>query len=261
MKISESFEEDFIGVFDSGVGGISVLKKLVARLPGEDFLYYGDSANAPYGEKSQEEVARLSMALAGRMIDRGAKAVVIACNTATSAAAEVIRREYPDTPIVGVEPAIKPAAMKLSHGRILVMATPMTLEREKYKALAQRFDTAADLIPLACPGLAARIEKGDLDAEDITGMLEQLLSEYAGRVDGIVLGCTHYPFIKKQIRKIMGDVPFFDGAEGTARELERRLKDRGLMSSFEDGGQVIFDTSDKTPMELKLYHDFFSLSY
>ena len=124
------FEDDFIGVFDSGVGGISILKKLRDYLPDEDFFYYGDSANAPYGEKSEKEVLSLSQNLARRMIERGAKAVVIACNTATSAAAAAIRESYRDIPIVGIEPAIKPAAMKLSHGKILVMATPMTLQRE-----------------------------------------------------------------------------------------------------------------------------------
>ena len=253
------FEDDFIGVFDSGVGGISILKKLRDYLPDEDFFYYGDSANAPYGEKSEKEVLSLSQNLARRMIERGAKAVVIACNTATSAAAAAIRESYRDIPIVGIEPAIKPAAMKLSHGKILVMATPMTLQREKYRILAQRFDREADLIPLACPGLATRIEKGNLEGEDLYLMLKQLLGEYTGKVDGVVLGCTHYPFIKKHLKNILGDIPFFDGADGTARELVRRLKEGGLFTKRTGKGSIIFDSSKKTPEEIALYKSFFEL--
>ncbi|MCR5418555.1 MAG: glutamate racemase [Lachnospiraceae bacterium] len=252
-------ETDFIGVFDSGVGGISVLKCLAARLPKEDFLFYGDSANAPYGEKSEEQVQKLSLSLADRLLERGAKAIVIACNTATSAAAETIRARYPDIVVVGVEPAVKPAAMELSNGKVLVMATPMTLEREKYRLLASRFDEQASLIPLACPGLAARIEKGDLEGEDLKQMLEGFLRPYAGSVDGVVLGCTHYPFIRKQIAAILGDVPMFDGAEGTARELERRLKGEGLLTKRKKSGRIIFDSSRKEKEELALYERFYAL--
>ena len=255
-----AFEDDFIGVFDSGVGGISVLKKLVQYLPNEDFLYYGDSANAPYGEKTEDQVAELSTDLAGRMIDRGAKAIVIACNTATSAAAAIIRDRYKDIPIVGIEPAIKPAAMELSHKKILVMATPMTLKREKYKTLLERFDREAEFIPLACPGLAARIEKGSLDAEDLEKMLEGLLGGYAGQTDGVVLGCTHYPFVKDKIGKVLGDIPFFDGLEGTAKELMRRLKKEGLLTERKTEGTVVFDSSDKSPDEIGLYRKFFNIA-
>ncbi len=250
-------EDDFIGVFDSGVGGISVLKELTALLPNEDFFFYGDSANAPYGEKDEEEVKTLAETLAGRLIDRGAKAIVIACNTATSAAAQSIREKYPDVPIVGVEPAVKPAAMELDHKKVLVMATPMTLKRDKYKELAGRFAEQTSLIPLACPGLAARIEQGSLEESDLMEMLEDLLMPYRGQVDGVVLGCTHYPFIKKQLREIFGDIPFFDGAEGTARELKRRLSENGLLTEHTEKGRVVFDSSRKSMKELLLYEAFY----
>ncbi|MBR4758928.1 MAG: glutamate racemase [Lachnospiraceae bacterium] len=253
-------DEDFVGVFDSGVGGISILKKLTDLLPREDFLFYGDSANAPYGEKSEEEVRALSMDIIDRLVSRGAKAVVIACNTATSAVAQQAREKYPVVPIVGVEPAVKPAAMKLTHKKVLVMATPQTLAREKYRNLASRFEEQASLIPLACPGLAARIERGDLDGEDLHWMLKDLLSPYVGQVDGVVLGCTHYPFVKPQIRKVLGDIPFFDGGEGTARQLRRRLTEEGFLTDRTTPGWVIFDSSIKTEQEIILYERMFSLA-
>ncbi len=250
-------QEDFIGVFDSGLGGISVLASLVKELPQEDFLFYGDSANAPYGEKTEEKVRELSVDLADRLIGRGAKAVVIACNTATSAAAQTIREKYPKVPIVGVEPAVKPAALNLANKNVLVMATSMTLAREKYRELASRFEASARLVPLACPDLAARIEEGNLEADDLHRMLEGLLSPYIGKVDGVVLGCTHYPFVRKQIASILGDLPFFDGAKGTAKELSRRLQKEGLLTKRDTPGQVIFDSSRKSPKELALYEEFY----
>ena len=252
-----SVSEDFIGVFDSGLGGISVLASLTKELPKEDFFCYGDSANAPYGEKSEEEVRTLSIDLADRLISRGAKAIVIACNTATSAAAQTIRQRYPKIPIVGVEPAVKPAALNLAHKKVLVMATSMTLERNKYKELASRFENSVELVPLRCPDLAARIEQGDLEGEDLQQMLRELLSPYIGKVDGVVLGCTHYPFVKKQIASVLGEVPFFDGARGTAKELRRRLDTEGLLTERTEPGKVIFDSSRKSARELALYEEFY----
>ncbi len=251
---------DFIGVFDSGVGGISILRELTAELPNEDFLFYGDSANAPYGEKDEEEVRQIAEDLAQRLIDRGSKAIVIACNTATSAAAESIRSRYPGVPVVGVEPAVKPAAMELDHKKILVMATPMTLKRDKYKALAGRFSENAQLVPLACPGLAARIEQGSLEESDLKEMLEDLLLPYVGQVDGVVLGCTHYPFIQNEIREILGEIPFFDGARGTARELKRRLEAAHLLTERTERGKVVFDSSRKSLKELLLYEAFYEMN-
>ena len=247
--------QGWIGVYDSGVGGISVLKALREELPGENFIYFGDSANAPYGEKTDEEIRRLSVAAAEGLIGRGVKAIVIACNTATSVSAAYLRSRYPDLPIIAVEPALKPAALA-NPGRVLVMATPATIRLEKYQKLEERFSGEADIISLPCAGLAARIEKADLEGEDLAEMLEELLSPYRGSVHSVVLGCTHYPFIKQQIRKVLGDVTFYDGGKGTARELRRRLAEKGLLLENGRKGEVVFESS-KAGDETSLYQWFF----
>ena len=253
--------DGFVGVFDSGVGGISVLRALVAELPHEDFLFFGDSANAPYGEKTEAQVLDLSRDIAERLIAEGAKAIVIACNTATSVAASTLRSAHPDVPIVGIEPALKPAARALPHGTILVMATEVTLRLEKYHELVRTWGGECEVVPVPCPGLAARIELGDLDAPDLREMLEGCVGSYAGKVDGVVLGCTHYPFVRRRIAEVLGaDVRFFDGGAGTARQLRARLADAGLLSGRDRPGRVEFASSLDTPEELALYERFFSLS-
>lgn len=249
--------KDYIGVFDSGVGGISVLGELIRELPEEDFYFFGDSANAPYGEKTIDEVRELTLCAAERMAENGVKALVIACNTATSAAVKQIRERYSThMPVIGIEPALKPAAEGMDHGRILVMATAITLKLEKYHELSHRLENQAEFIPLECSGLAARIEKGDLDGEDLKELLRGLLGPYIGKVDGVVLGCTHYPFVRKQIREIMGDIPLYDGAKGTARELHRQLKKRGIKKpGTGKNGQVVLDSSRHTPETMAVYEE------
>lgn len=252
--------KDYIGVFDSGVGGISVLKALVRELPYENFLYFGDSANAPYGEKTTEEIQKLSLAIADRFADEGVKAIVIACNTATSAAAPLIREKYlSEMPVIGEEPALKPAAEAEEDrdSRILVMATPATLRLEKFQKLEKRLAHEAEFLPVACTGLASRIEQGNFDAPDMLDLLRKLIGPYAGKVDGVVLGCTHYPFVKKQIREIMGDIPLFDGGEGTARELRRELEEYHLLKEEKTKGKVVLQSSLDTPDEMELYQSLF----
>ena len=247
--------DGFVGVFDSGLGGISVLRALVAELPGEDFRYFGDSAHAPYGEKTEAEVLELSRGIAERFLADGAKAIVIACNTATSAAAATLRAAHPDVPIVGIEPALKPAARAFPRGRILVMATEMTLHLDKYHELARAWGGECEVVPVPCPGLAARIERGDLDAPDLAKMIEDLVGGYAGTVDAVVLGCTHYP-----VERALGEgVAFFDGGAGTARQLRKRLSEEGLLSASGRPGRVSFASSLDTPDELALYQRFFSM--
>ena len=235
-------KEGCVGVFDSGVGGISVLRSMVAALPHEDFVFFGDSANAPYGEKSTDEVLRLSRENVERLLAGGAKAIVIACNTATSVAAARLR---------------KPATLAPKHDRILVMATPITLKLDKFHKLAQEWGSNSTVIPAPCPGLAARIEQGNLDAPDLTELLQRLVGEYRGKVDSVVLGCTHYPFVRRQIRSVLGDVPFFDGAEGTARRLQSLLTEADLLKPEDEPGSVTFETSLSKPGELDLYQWFF----
>lgn len=252
--------DGFVGVFDSGVGGISVLRALVAELPHEDFRFFGDSANAPYGEKTEAQVLDLSRSIVEDLVARGAKAIVIACNTATSVAAATLRAAYPDVPIVGIEPALKPAARALPHGRVLVMATEVTLRLEKYHELVRAWGGECEVIPVPCPGLAARIERGSLDAPDLAEMIAGYVGAYAGKVDGVVLGCTHYPFVRGLIAEALGaDVRFFDGGAGTARQLRARLIDAGLLADRDRAGRVEFASSLDTLEELALYRRFFSL--
>jgi glutamate racemase len=251
---------DYVGVIDSGLGGISVLQEMTRELPGERFLFYGDSANAPYGEKSVETVQNMTMAIARRMVGEGVKAIVIACNTATSAAAEMLRQTF-TIPIVGIEPALKPAATSAGSHRVLVMATPVTLSLKKYHDLWERYAGYADCASQSCPGLAKRIEGGRLDAPDLAAMLERFLGPYRGKIDSLVLGCTHYPFVKKQIRRVLGDdVKLYDGGRGTARELRRVLAKREALRRPEEGpGGVVFHSSIDTPEEMRLYKTFYHM--
>ncbi len=235
-----------IAVFDSGVGGISVLRELTKIMPNEDFIYYGDSANAPYGTKTLEEVRKLTCEHARRLLfEEGAKGLVVACNTATSAAVRVLREMYPEIPIVGIEPAVKPAVLCKENPRVLVMATPMTIREEKFHKLMDRYTNQGEIIPLPCPGLMNFVERGDLDGDDVKKYLEELLFEYkTDKVDAVVLGCTHYPFVKEHIQEVLGDeVLVFDGGAGTAREMKRRLEEKNLLENKKRMGNVKFDNS------------------
>jgi glutamate racemase len=222
-----------------------VLRELTRIMPQEDFIYFGDSKNAPYGTKELAEVRRLTVTCASSLFAEGAKGLVVACNTATSAAVRVLREMYPDIPIVGIEPAVRPASLFMEHPRVLVMATPMTIREEKFHNLMAGYEDKADIIPLACPGLMDFIERGDLDGEDLHRYLEDLLYSYSGnRVDAAVLGCTHYPFARKQIQQVLGDrVRIFDGGEGTAREMRRRITEAGLLREEDHSGSVDFRNS------------------
>lgn len=234
-----------VAVFDSGVGGISVLRELIKIMPGEDYIYMGDSKNAPYGTRPKEEVRRLTIDCAENLFAQGAKGLVVACNTATSAAVRVLRDMYPQIPIVGIEPAVKPAVLCMEYPRVLVMATPMTIREEKFHHLMERYENEADIIPLPCPGLMDFIERGDLEGEDLLHYLQDLLYSYSdNQVDAAVLGCTHYPFIRKQIQRVLGEnVKIFDGGEGTAREMRRRLGEKGLLREENRCGVITFENS------------------
>lgn len=230
-----------IGVFDSGVGGISVLRELVRLMPGEKFLYFGDSANAPYGGRTTQEIRTLALAAAERLLQQGAKALVVACNTATAAAIDMLREKYPQTIIVGVEPALKLAAEHFPGGRIGVMATPVTLREDKFAHQLARFSQEeVSLIPVT--GLVELIEKGKGDSQETQTLLRQCLAPYIGKLDAVVLGCTHYPFVAKTIKKILGEkTSLFDGGVGTARETRRRLVQSGLLQ--EGPGQIVIENS------------------
>ncbi len=250
-------EEMPIGVFDSGVGGISVLKELIKQMPGEDYIYLGDSANAPYGVKPVEEIKSLTIKNVSALLEKGAKSIVVACNTATSAAVKTLRKMYPNVPLVGIEPAIKPAVLYKPGSRVVVMATPMTLRQEKFRSLMARYEDMAKIVPLPCPGLMEFVEKGVLEGKELHGYLEELFLTVKGDViDSIVLGCTHYHFLKEAIRDAAGAAAvIFDGGEGTAKEMKRRLYEAGLLKDGTphiSGGRVTFINSrdDKEEMGL-----------
>lgn len=242
-----------IGVFDSGVGGVSVLRELVKLMPGEDYLYFGDSANAPYGTKQLEQVKRMTIKNIEYLLEQGAKSIVVACNTATSAAVADLRKMYPELPLVGIEPAIKPATEQNPGGRIVVMATPMTLRQEKFQRLMKRYEDQARIVPLPCPGLMEYVERGDLDGEDLRKYLTELLwSVNDEPIDAVVLGCTHYPFAKPMIRQVVGEnVKIYDGGPGTAREMKRRLQEAGIINDVQEKGKVIFQNSYSDPETMK----------
>lgn len=227
-----------IGVFDSGVGGLSVLARLVLEMPQEDFIYLGDRKNAPYGSKSKEEIVGFSRENARRLSELGVKCLVIACNTATATSAELLRAEYPNVPIVGIEPAVKPAA-RSGCRKVLVLATPRTVAEERFLSLIAANSKECELVSLPCPHLAKMIERG----EPVNEYLKELFSEIAD-FDGIVLGCTHYPFVKDEIISAVGkEVEIFDGAVGTAAQTKRRLAAEGLLRDSGEG-KVRFISTD-----------------
>ena len=232
---------EYIAVFDSGVGGISVLRELMALMPNERYLYFGDSANAPYGSKTTAQVQALTCAAAEKLMARGVKALVVACNTATAAAIEMLRAKYPDTIVVGIEPALKLAADHFPAGRVGIMATEVTLREEKLANLLERFpELTVERIP--APGLVELIEQGMGDSPRTKAFLEELLSPFVGKLDALVLGCTHYPLVKEQIGRIMGPgTRLLDGGEGTARQTRRCLEAKGLLN---DGpGRLVLENS------------------
>ena len=241
---------DYIAVLDSGVGGISVLRELVKLMPNERYLYFGDSANAPYGTKDTAEILSLTEASVKMLMARGIKALVVACNTATATAIGYLREKYPDFIIVGIEPALKPAVLHFPQGTVGVMATPVTLRGEKLKKLMEKYPHP-DLRLIPAPGLVELVEAGLANSPQMDGFLTPLLAPYAGVLDGLVLGCTHYPFVIPAIRRILGDkTVLFDGGAGTARETRRRLAQADLL--YDGPGQIVFENSLKDPHILKL---------
>lgn len=237
-----------IGFFDSGVGGLSVLKEALKVMPNEDYIYFGDSKNAPYGMKSAKEVRDLTFKAVEFLLDKGVKGIAIACNTATSAAVAELRRVYPDLPLVGIEPALKPAVELNNEGDILIMATAMTLKEEKFKKLMERYKERASIIPVPCPGLMEFIEEGKFQGEEIEEYLLDKINTYKReKIASIVLGCTHYPFIKETLINIVGkDVDIIDGGLGTAKELRRRLNENGLLTNSNNKGSIeIINSSNK----------------
>lgn len=221
-------KNDYIAVFDSGIGGTSVLHQLQKIMPNERYLYFGDHKNAPYGTRPTQQVRQLTLDAAEMLMGYGCKALVVACNTATSAAIEVLRQKYPDKVIVGIEPALKPAVEAFPRGQIGIMATQVTLREEKLAHQLERFPEATvHLIP--APGLVELIEKNEPTEE----LLTPILAPYKGKLDGLVLGCTHYPFVAETIQKLLPGTVLFDGGPGTARQTRRLLQEKDLLNDTE----------------------------
>ena len=245
-------KQDYIAVFDSGVGGISVLRHLRRWMPGERYVYFGDSANAPYGSRPTEEVRDLTLAAAEKLItEYPVKALVLACNTATAAAVKEMREIYPERIIIGIEPALKVAADHFPGGRVGVMATEVTLREEKFDSLLHRFDENCSVAKIPAPGLVELIEQGRAGAPETEELLRRILTPYIGKLDALVLGCTHYPFAAGAISRVLGSgVTLLDGGEGTARETRRRLEAADLLENGD--GEVVITNSRDDPEMIRL---------
>lgn len=252
--------EDFIAVFDSGLGGISVLRELIQQMPSENFLYFGDSANAPYGSKKTIEVRDLTIKCIEKLMTRGLKAVVIACNTATTAAIDILRDRYPNTIIVGIEPALKLAAESHPGGRIIVMATEVTLREEKFNRLMQQYWTSNDIVKLPSPKLVEFVEKGQFDGYEIEKYLMSILKPcLSPNTQAIVLGCTHFPFLRKKIEEIVGpQIAIYDGGKGVAAHTKHLLECNNLLRQ-DVIGSVIIENSINTSEIMELSYQLLRL--
>jgi glutamate racemase len=259
--VSEDDRKKPIGFFDSGVGGITVLKDAIRLLPGEDYLYYADSGNVPYGEKKSEEVGQCVLEAASFLIRKGIKALVIACNTATSVAASQLRSLY-NIPIIGMEPAVKPAVKKNGEGqRVLVIATPLTLSENKFKNLVETLDgnKVVDFIP--APELVEYAECGMFSSPALLGYIEKLFSHMdLSKYGALVLGCTHYIYFRDVFRKILPrSVDIIDGNEGTVRNLRNKLENCYMLNPGCKGSVSYFVTSNRAanPDEEERFRFFF----
>ena len=230
-----------IGVFDSGVGGISVLKHIHTLLPNEDLMYVADSKFAPYGNKTPEFIQERALWIADFLIGKGAKALVVACNTATAAAVDLLRQKY-HLPIIGMEPAVKPAAAASKTGVIGVLATSGTLKSAQFAALLEHYGQQVEVVTQACHGLVECVERGELDSTATQDLLASYVQPLiAAGADTIVLGCTHYPFVRPLIENLVGDdVVLIDTGAAVAKELKRRLEDTRLFNGETQIGQVGF---------------------
>ncbi|MBL7950667.1 MAG: glutamate racemase [Flavobacteriales bacterium] len=229
-----------IGIFDSGIGGLTVTATIRQALPTERLLYFGDGAHVPYGPRSLEEVRDFSFGITEALLERGAKVIVIACNTASAAALRALREAYPDVPFVGMEPAVKPAVEHTRTGVVGVIATVATFQSELYATIVERFAQGVEVLHQPCPGLVKQIEAGEFDTPTtermLRGWLEPLLAK---NIDALVLGCTHYPIVRPLIERIVGPgVRVIDPAPAIARQLQRVLHRDGIEAPAEQRGDV-----------------------
>jgi len=238
-----------IGMFDSGVGGLSVAQAVMARLPRESLLYVADSAHCPYGARSEAEIQALSEGITRFLLAAGAKVIVVACNTASAAALSTLRQTFPQVPFVGMVPAVKPAAQLTRDGVVGVLATPVTFGGRLYEEVVEHYGRGVRVISQTCPGLVERIEAGELDTPDTLALLRSYLEPLLGAgADTLVLGCTHYPFLIPAIRRLAGEsVQILEPSEAIARQTERVLEQRGLLGQPSSPAAARFYTTGDAP--------------
>ncbi len=236
-----------IGILDSGIGGVTVLREILKQNIHAKFIYYSDSKNNPYGDKSEDEVYSIVKTIVDYLLDKGCVAIVLACNTASAICVKRLREEYPDTLFIAIEPAYKMVHDYNPNGKTLVMATEGTINSEKFLTLFNKYDNHKTIL-LPCKGLAELIEEGN--EVKIDRYLDDNLSKYKDiDIDNVVLGCTHYPLIKKNIRRVLGDVKFFDGSLGVSKELVRQLELRGITFDNKSYSVEFIDSSGNVSKE------------
>jgi len=238
--------QNAIGIFDSGVGGLSVLREIRNQCPGEDLIYIADQIHVPYGTRSRQQVLEFSEGIIRFLIQEGVKIIVLACNTASAVALAHLRKKYPDLPFVGMEPAVKPAAEETSTGVVGVLATPTTFQGDLYASTVEKFARGVKVLQDTCPGLVDQIESGKVDHPRTREILQKALDPMLEQnVDKVVMGCTHYPFVIPIIEEIVGDqVRVIDPAPAVARQTGRLLESFNLEVNGENGSVVFHSTGD-----------------
>ncbi|HKI54570.1 MAG TPA: glutamate racemase [Anaerolineales bacterium] len=234
-----------IGIFDSGIGGLSVLRAIRAQMPAENILYFGDQGHIPYGPRPMEQIRDFSEAITNFLLEQNAKIIVVACNTASAAALKYLREKFPDVQFVGMEPAVKPAAERTQTGRVGVLATPATFQGALYASVVERFANGVELFQNTCNGLVEQIEQGNLTGDETRKILEDVLHPMLEQnIDTVVLGCTHYPFVIPLIEQIVGvDVRVIDPAPSVAKQVHRLLEAGDTLNESDANGKVKFFTS------------------
>ncbi len=245
-------ENEAIGIFDSGIGGVTVLKEILKLLPNEKYIYYSDSKNNPYGDKSDEEINNLCENIVEQFINQNCKVIVIACNTASAKSAKYLRKKYKNIPFIAIEPAYKMVYDYAYNEPTLVMATKGTIESEKFNLLYHTYDNHKTIL-LPCVGLADIIEEGN--KHKIETYLEAHLEQYKGKVKNVVLGCTHYPLIKEEIKKVLGQVEFFNGAPYLAKHLKQVLEENDLICDKNEPSKIQFIDSSNDEQKKKRFFE------
>lgn len=236
-----------IGIIDSGIGGVTIFREILKSIPRGHFIYYSDSINNPYGDKSKKEILDILDNVVTKLIDMGCTIIVIACNTASSIGVSYLREKYPKILFIATEPAYKMVHDYNPQGKTLVMATRGTIESEKFLELYHKYDNHNTIL-LSCIGLAELIENN----KDVSKYLNELLGKYKD-IDNVVLGCTHYPLIKSEIKKVLGDITFYDGAKGVTKELLRVLKIHNINYEYEELEIKFIDSSQNEFKEKRFW--------